>query len=112
MRLSALFCLLVAGLLVMTAASAKTPDGKTPAVETVCDVFKGAKKGAFGLCNAYCEAMDCGDPNQHAANRACTRVNDNFEKKFGFRLPEGFNDVDDEGNWINNCLVDGGGDDG
>lgn len=112
MKLSILLYALVAGALLASPVNAKTPDGKTPAVETICDVFKGGKKGAFGLCNAYCEAMDCGDPNQHAANRACTRVNDNFEKKFGFRLPEGFNDFDDEGNPINNCINDGGGDDG
>ncbi len=30
-------------------ASAQTPDGETPAVETVCDGESGA---AFGLCNA------------------------------------------------------------
>lgn len=35
---------------------AQTPDGTTPAEETICDGLEGA---AFGLCNAYCEAKDC-----------------------------------------------------
>ena len=35
-----------------------------------------------GLCNAYCEAMDCdGDPNANAV--ACTSVRDKFLKKSG-----------------------------
>src|SRR6188472_1486691 len=38
------------------AASAKTPDGVPPSLETVCDAETGA---AYGLCTAYCEAMDC-----------------------------------------------------
>ncbi|MCP4264386.1 MAG: hypothetical protein GY777_02225 [Candidatus Brocadiaceae bacterium] len=49
---------------------------KTP---TVCDDLKGK---AYGLCNAYCEALDCDwDPN--ASGRACealTRL-PRFEKK-------------------------------
>jgi len=65
-------------------ASAKTPDGKTPAQETVCDNEKGA---AYGLCNAYCEAMDCTDPNQHASDKGCESVKANFEKKTGRPLP-------------------------
>ena len=43
-------------LLAATAAIAQTPDWMTPAVETICDNESGA---AYGLCNAYCEAMDC-----------------------------------------------------
>jgi hypothetical protein len=64
--------------------SAKTPDGKTPAEETVCDNESGA---AYGLCNAYCEAMDCTDPNQHASDKGCESVKKNFEKKTGRPLP-------------------------
>ena len=33
-----------------------TPDGQTPAQETMCDGLTGP---AFGLCNAYCGAQDC-----------------------------------------------------
>lgn len=64
--------------------SAKTPDGKTPSEETVCDNERGA---AFGLCNAYCEAMDCTDPKQRASNKACSAVKRNFEKKTGRPMP-------------------------
>jgi hypothetical protein len=65
-------------------ASAKTPDGKPPSQETICDNEHGA---AFGLCNAYCEAMDCTDPNQHASDRGCEQVKANFMKKTGRPLP-------------------------
>src|ERR1043165_3354436 len=65
-------------------ALAKTPDGKPPSVETICDNEQGA---AFGLCNAYCEAMDCLDPNQHASDQGCESVRRNFEKKTGRPLP-------------------------
>lgn len=82
---------------------AKTPDRLTPSVETICSVFTGA---AFGLCNAYCEAMDCGDPNQAASNTACERVNDNFEKRYGIRLPEAIA-YDEDGNTVDACIVEG-----
>jgi cysteine-rich repeat protein len=56
-------------------AFAQTPDGETPSVETVCDTQVGA---AFGLCNAYCEAMDCDYATPQASEKACTRVLDRF----------------------------------
>jgi hypothetical protein len=37
---------------------AGTPDGKTPATETVCDELKVETPGLYGLCVAYCEAQD------------------------------------------------------
>lgn len=43
------------------AAFAQTPDGETPAFETVCDPLTSATPGLFGLCVAYCEAKDCND---------------------------------------------------
>jgi len=67
-----------------SAAEAKTPDGKPPSEETVCDGETGA---AFGLCNAYCEAMDCDSPNHHASDTACAQVKRNFERKTGRPLP-------------------------
>lgn len=45
--------------LLPVASGAKTPDGMTPAEETVCDELQGAKRGLYGLCVAYCEAQDC-----------------------------------------------------
>lgn len=64
--------------------SAKTPDGQTPSQETVCDNEEGA---AYGLCTAYCEAMDCGDPNQQASDQACASVRRNFERHTGRTIP-------------------------
>jgi len=65
-------------------ASAKTPDGKTPAEETVCDNERGA---AFGLCNAYCEAKDCGDPRQRSSDRSCERIKQHFQEMTGRPMP-------------------------
>jgi len=54
---------------------AKTPDGETPATETVCDGHTGA---LYGLCVAYCEAMDCDSAEPNASERACERVRANY----------------------------------
>jgi hypothetical protein len=50
---------------------AQTADGETPAEEPVCDDLNGA---LYGLCVAYCEAMDCHLGDQFASDRACERV--------------------------------------
>lgn len=63
----------------------KTPDGLTPAVETICDEA-GLTGALWGLCNAYCEAMDC-DTNPKASERACESVLNNFHKKSGGEDP-------------------------
>ena len=78
--------ILVLGLIAIgtSSMSADTPDGQTPAQETVCDNETGA---AYGLCNAYCEAMDCTDPNQRASDKGCESVKENFEKHTGRPLP-------------------------
>jgi len=47
--------------------------------EDGCDGLEGA---AYGLCNAYCEAMDC-DGEPQASEKACARVKANYEKKTG-----------------------------
>jgi hypothetical protein len=65
-------------------ASAKTPDGKPPSQETVCDNETGA---AYGLCNSYCEAKDCDDPRKRASDKGCESVRKNFEKKTGRPMP-------------------------
>jgi hypothetical protein len=75
------FCILFIG---TSSVFAKTPDGKTPSEETVCDNERGA---AYGLCNAYCEAMDCTDPNQHASDKGCESVLKNYEKHSDHPLP-------------------------
>ncbi len=35
---------------------------------------------AWGLCNAYCEAMDCDGDDPQASDRACERVLENWER--------------------------------
>jgi hypothetical protein len=67
-----------------SAAFGKTPDKQPPSQETVCSNEKGA---AFGLCNAYCEAMDCTDPNQHASDEGCNAVKREFEQLTGRPMP-------------------------
>ena len=61
-----------------------TPDWETPAQEAVCNGETGA---AFGLCNAYCEAMDCESENAQASATACTKVKDKFTNITGRDLP-------------------------
>jgi hypothetical protein len=73
----------VFGLMMNSNAWSKTPDGQTPAVETVCDGEVGAAKG---LCNAYCEAMDC-DAEPKASQEACDSVLANFQSKTDGRFP-------------------------
>jgi hypothetical protein len=54
---------------------AQTPDGETPAVEEVCDGLEGK---AYGLCNAYCEAKDCGEAAEETGHKSCQNLKDNY----------------------------------
>ncbi len=63
--------------LIAAGAATKTPDAKTPAEETECDSLRGA---SFGLCTAYCEAMDCDSDAPKAKPAACLRVLKKFRK--------------------------------
>ncbi|MCA9651021.1 MAG: hypothetical protein H6712_24690 [Myxococcales bacterium] len=61
-----------------------TPDFETPSAESICDGYEGK---AWGLCNAYCEAMDCelandGDPSTepNASAQACSQVASKFDQ--------------------------------
>ena len=65
-------------------ALGQTPDGETPALEDICADESGA---AFGLCNAFCEAMDCHLDQPQASATACTKVGDKFEQITGRRPP-------------------------
>ena len=66
-------------------ASAQTPDGETPAEETICDFLQNHTKGLYGLCVAYCEAHDAhllspgGDPAELTIPNQ--RILDNYRKK-------------------------------
>ena len=77
------FALLLIGT-ITGAALAKTPDGVPPSLETVCDAETGA---AYGLCNAYCEAMDCDSPDPHASATACAKVGSKFQNVTGRAVP-------------------------
>jgi hypothetical protein len=61
-----------------------TPDGQPPSEETVCSSLDGV---LFGLCNAYCEAMDCDSPQPQASPTACARVLSNFMRHSGGQPP-------------------------
>lgn len=83
MKLTKLQLLAAASCAVMALSgpvNAKTPDGLTPAVETICDQFSGA---LFGLCNAICEAQDL---DQYDKDPTEGVLRGNFEKKGGDEL--------------------------
>jgi hypothetical protein len=103
----ALACGVIA--LLATPALTQTPDGMTPAEETVCDDAN-LTGALWGLCNAYCEAMDCDIDSHHASQTACDRVLENFLKKSGGVAPPCYldPDLDDDAvsNDEDNCLSD------
>ena len=63
---------------------ATTPDGETPANESVCDLESGA---AYGLCVSYCEAMDCDSDDPSASFNACDKIEAKFLQATGRELP-------------------------
>lgn len=66
-------------------ALAKTPDGKTPSEETVCDVLRDATPGLYGLCVAYCEAHDAElispEGKMEELNRPNQKILRNYNRK-------------------------------
>jgi hypothetical protein len=76
---SYLLLALVTALLIPISASAQTD-----AEESVCDGLSGA---AWGLCNAYCEVMDCDSESETASSRACLKVLGNFAKHSDEPIP-------------------------
>jgi hypothetical protein len=113
LRLFGLYFILPLGLgatgLLTGPAMAQTPDGLTPAEETVCD--DAHLTGAlWGLCNAYCEAMDCDIESHYASQQACDRVLANFMVKSGGLAPPCYMDPDLDDDVIpnddDNCLSD------
>jgi hypothetical protein len=86
------------------AAGTGTPDGLPPAVEDICTRW-GFSGKVNGLCNAYCEAMDCDAANPQASDEACNRVFDKIIAGLGdtpFPTCED-SDHDDVPNGIDNC---------
>ena len=77
--LTAMVGLFAVSAVVVQSLQAKTPDGLTPAEETVCDGLTGK---AFGICNAYCEAKDCAFED----SRSCDVLRAQFERATGSPL--------------------------
>lgn len=84
---------------------AQTPDGATPAVEDICTQW-GMTGKVYGLCNAYCEAMDCdAGENAQASEQACARVLGKIVAALGDTPFPTCKDTDNDGlpNGIDNC---------
>ena len=78
-------CVMLSGS-VMSAQGDGTPDGAPPANEGVCDVLMDHTPGLYGLCVAYCEAIDAdlsaeSDPPN-------SRILDNYRKRMGAGDPD------------------------
>jgi hypothetical protein len=102
--LAALFTttLLLLGLSI--GSQAQTFDDLNPAVEDICTRW-GFGGNVNGLCNAYCEAMDCDSANPRASDQACNRVFDKIIVALGDTPFPTCQDVDDDGvpDGIDNC---------
>lgn len=85
-------------------ANAQTPDGMTPAEEDICTKW-GYQGKVNGLCNAYCEAMDCDSNEAQASDRACLRIYDKIIGELGGTPFPSCEDSDDDGvpNGVDNC---------
>lgn len=51
------------------------------------DICDGQVGSAYGLCQAYCIAMDCAGTDPLPSDEACSRVSDQYEKVTGFLPP-------------------------
>lgn len=65
-----------------------TPDGETPANEGICDLLVAGTPGLYGLCVAYCEALDCESPAESNSvqpipcnSPANQKILENYRKK-------------------------------
>jgi len=72
--------LIAACLLSSAPALAAKSHGTKFAQDGVCSAA-GLSGAAWGLCNAYCEAMDCDGAASNASPNACQKVLKNFRKK-------------------------------
>lgn len=52
--------------------------------ESACDGEQGA---AYGLCNAFCEAMECDSDDPQASETACNKVKGKFQQITGHEPP-------------------------
>ena len=70
---------LAATLVLMAAAPGAPALAQGMADDSAC-VTAGLLGEEFGLCNAYCEAMDCDGDNPQASAKACGKVKEKFDK--------------------------------
>lgn len=82
-RLISTICLLLTLLMAGPTWAQRTGDHIVPSIETVCD----DDPFSFGLCNAYCEALDCDSATPIGTERACSRVLNNYLKKSAGAAP-------------------------
>ena len=75
-KTSGILIVICSMVLVLLFAPTSAVAKKTP---TVCDDLSGK---AYGLCNAYCEALDC-DWNPNASERACEALRSNYSALTG-----------------------------
>ena len=84
-KLVPLIILLMSIWMLTIPAFAQTPDGETPAEESVCTFLQDHTPGLYGLCLAYCEAQDAhllspgGDPKE--LNIPNQRILENYRNK-------------------------------
>jgi hypothetical protein len=66
----------------------------------------GLTGGAYGLCHAYCESLDCDGSEPRGAQRACDRLADLLARRTGDRPPCELPDLDGDGVFddVDNCL--------
>jgi len=57
------------------------------AVADGSDICDGQVGAAYGLCQAYCIAMECAGPDPAGTEEACSQVSDRFEQVTGFLPP-------------------------
>jgi hypothetical protein len=101
-------CLMIGLALALAPASyAQTADGETPAEEDICTTW-GMTGQVNGLCNAYCEAMDCDADEPQASEQACSRVLGKIEGALGDTPFPTCQDMDEDGvpNGLDNCPAD------
>lgn len=85
--LSMFVCLFLSLMIFVVPSVAATPDGFTPSQETVCE-DAGLTGALWGLCNAYCQAMDCDSDSPKASLEACRKTAQKYaEKSSGAVLP-------------------------
>jgi hypothetical protein len=108
MRWALSVCLMTGPALAIVPVSyAQTADGETPAEEDICTTW-GMTGKVNGLCNAYCEAMDCDSAAPQASEQACSRVLGKIEGALGDTPFPTCEDVDGDGvpNGLDNCPDD------